>query len=241
MTALHTRPGQFAEIFVTPAGSVSLTTTFGAALGPAFLTVIVHVMLPPAATGFGVAVLLSVIAALVLTVVVTWHAVASTVTPVPADPTHVFVIGPATFGAFPVIVTVLVPTGTEADVQLTAEPLTVHALPGQVAVILVTPAGSVSLMTTLGATLGPALVTAIDQVIVPPAATGFGVAVLTSVTAAFGLTTVVTEHAVVSMVTPAAPVATHVFVIGPATFGALPVMVTVVVPIGNEAAVQVAA
>ena len=83
------------------------------------VTAIDHVMRPPAATGFGVAVFTSVICALGSTVVVTEHALGSTVTPEPAVPTQVFVIGPVVDGALPVMTILLVPTATEEAVHVT--------------------------------------------------------------------------------------------------------------------------
>jgi hypothetical protein len=100
------------------------------------------------------------------------------------------------------------------------------------------PAGNVSLTTTLVAIDGPALWTAIDQVMVPPAATGFGVAVFTSVTVDDGSTVVVTVHALGSIVTPGSPFATQVFVIGPDVDGALPVIVMAESPTGSDVAVH---
>jgi hypothetical protein len=233
-------PGQLAVMLVTPAGSVSLITTLGATLGPAFETAIVQVIVPPAATGFGVAVFTSVIAAFGLTTVVTVHAVASTVTPVPPVATQVFVIGPGAFGALPVIVTVLVPTGSDAAVHVAVCAATVQLLPGQLAAMFVTPAGKLSLTTTFVAGDGPMFVTAIDQVIVPPAATGFGVAVFTRVTFDFGVTVVGTLQAVALIVAPGSALATQVFVIEPGVAGAEPVMVMGALPTASVGRVHVA-
>jgi hypothetical protein len=144
-------------MFVTPAGSESLMKTFVAGDGPALWTAIVQVMVPPAATGFGVAVFTSVTRDAGSTVVVTVQAVGSTLTPGSAEPTQTFVIGPVVVGALPVIVTVLSPTGSVVAVQLTACPPTAHVCVGQLATMLVTPAGSESLTTTLVAGDGPAL------------------------------------------------------------------------------------
>jgi hypothetical protein len=106
--------------------------------------------------------------------------------------------------------------------------------------MLVTPAGRVSVTTTLVAGFGPALLAVSVQVIVLPASTGFGVAVFVIATFAAATTCVVAVQ-VLYVAIPLVTVPTHVFVMAPATVGAVPVIMMsgAVVFIGIDGRVHV--
>ncbi len=188
------QPAPEAAIAVTPAGTASVTTTLVAEVGPWFWAVIVHVSGCPAGIVAAETTFESTISERGLTVVVDRQLVRSSVAPGAAVATHVLTMLPATVGALPVIAIELEPTGRDARLQVTVRPATPQVQPVPDAAIFVTPAGSVSVMTTLEAAFGPALVAVIVHVIEAPAITGFGLADLVKVTEERGVIVVVSLH-----------------------------------------------
>jgi hypothetical protein len=235
----HVQPEPDAVMLLTPAGNVSEIVTLLAAFGPALLAVSVQVIGLPASTGFGVAVFVIVTVAAAVMFVVARHALLSTVDVDVAVPVHRFVIEPSVVGAVPEIRKVLSPTGRDARVQVTVLPETPHVQPEPDAVMLLTPAGTVSTTLTFVPIDGPALCAVTVQEIADPAGSDDADATFESEICANSLTVVVTRQFVTSNVAPGLAVATQVFVMLPVTVGALPVTVIVLKPTGRDARVQV--
>ena len=154
-----------AETNDVPAGSASVTTTFAAALGPAFDTAIVYVSEPPVPYGPACGVLAMERSALATTFVFAVALLLPGVGSVEADET-VAVLDRAAgaAGALTLSVKTLGPTGADARVQLTVPPAptagVVHAQPAAAASdAKVAPAGIVSVNTALMAAFGPLFVT----------------------------------------------------------------------------------
>ena len=107
-----------AEIPVTPAGTVSVTTAFVAGLGPLLVAVMFQLMGLPAPNDDAEAVFVKTTDEFALTVVVTLQPATLKVAPASALATHVLVMLPVELGALPVTVIVADPTarvGREHD------------------------------------------------------------------------------------------------------------------------------
>lgn len=156
------QPGPLTDKFVSAAGKVSLTTRLAAVLGPVLVTRMVYVKIPAASTGSGVSTLVIAKFAEAVTVVVSVSKSlaafgSSAVVLTPA----VLVRVVASAGAVTVMmIDGKAPTAALARVAVMRPEAWVIDQPVPEAPTNVSPAGKESVTVTLGATLGPALLTA---------------------------------------------------------------------------------
>ncbi len=163
---------------VTPAGSVSVTRTSRASLGPALVTVTVYVSVSPATTGSGASALAIPRSARPITVVsIVTVSLFVFGSPVLDVTVAVLRIRPSVAESTPTLIwyDLDVPAGIVPSVH-TGTPFGSSAQP--TVSWNVTPAGSVSVTRTSRASLGPALVTVTVYVSVSPATTGSGASAL---------------------------------------------------------------
>src|SRR3989441_184440 len=173
---------------VVCAGNGSFMITLAAAFGPALLTVIVYVSVPPGVTGFGEPVLVIARSASARTVVVAMAVLLRRFASKVAELTVAVLVSVLPSGAAGLTWTARVkvavaPLANKAVVQFTVpvEPAAgvVQLQPVGVGIDWnVVCAGNGSFMITLAAAFGPALLTVIVYVSVPPGVTGFGEPVL---------------------------------------------------------------
>src|SRR3989441_665251 len=173
---------------VVSAGSGSFIVTLAAAFGPALLTVIVYVSVPPGVTGSGESVLVIARLASARTVVVAVALLLPVLESAVVELTVavlVSVLPSAVSGLTwtPRVKVAVAPLANEPMVQFTVpvEPAAgvVQLQPAGVGIDWnVVSAGSGSFIVTLAAAFGPALLTVIVYVSVPPGVTGSGESVL---------------------------------------------------------------
>lgn len=191
---VHDHPVPVADDNTTVAGSVSVTVTPEAALGPALVTSIVYVSVWPAVTGSGA----SVIAIArsfesVTVVVVVAELLPGTGSAVAVDTVAVFASVVACDGAVATIaIAGAAPLASEARVHVTVV-VPLHAQPVPVADTKVMPAGRVSTTESEVAVLGPALLTLIVNVTLLDATAGSGASVIAIDTSDEAVTAVVVE------------------------------------------------
>src|SRR5882672_9373481 len=238
---------------VVCAGSGSFIVTLAAAFGPALLTVIVYVSVPPGVTGSGESVLVIARLASARTVVVAVALLLPVLESAVVELTVavlVSVLPSAVSGLTwtPRVKVAVAPLANEAMVQFTVpvEPAAgvVQLQPAGVGIDWnVVCAGSGSFIVTLAAAFGPALLTVIVYVSVPPGVTGSGESVLViarlasarTVVVAVALLLPVLESAVVELT-----VAVLVSVLPSSAAGLTwtPRVKVAVAPLTNEAMVQ---
>src|SRR2546425_664210 len=239
---------------VVSAGSGSFIVTLAAAFGPALLTVIVYVSVPPGVTGSGESVLViarlasarTVVVAMAVLLVRFGSKVVAELTVAVLE--SVLPSSAAGLTWTPRVKVAVAPLANEPMVQFTVpvEPAAgvVQLQPAGVGIDWnVVSAGSGSFIVTLAAAFGPALLTVIVYVSVPPGVTGSGESVLViarlasarTVVVAVALLLPVLESAVVELT-----VAVLVSVLPSAVSGLTwtPRVKVAVAPLANEPMVQ---